>query len=120
KHSSFLSLIDSRFDISKNLTNDNGSHVVAIDKHEENGVYRLITEHFPDNDNNAITIEHNRKGVQGDFFSYTNEYAIFSIPKSKEGLNKISRDPKDYEYSNLRNWGGESLRTDAANCFYAV
>ncbi|MBK9334983.1 MAG: hypothetical protein IPM96_21920 [Ignavibacteria bacterium] len=26
----------------------------------------------------------------------------------------------DWEWSNFRNWGGESLRTDAKNCFYPV
>ncbi|MDX2372785.1 DNA methyltransferase [Psychrobacter sp. PP-21] len=120
KHSSFLSLIDSRLELSKNLINKTGAHVVAIDKHEVNGVNRLITEHFPNNNNTVVSVEHNRKGVMGDFFSYTNEYAIFSISEYRKGLNKVQRDPKDFEYSNFRNWGGESLRTDAANCFYAV
>ena len=27
---------------------------------------------------------------------------------------------KDVYWSNLRNWGGESLREDARNCFYPV
>ena len=120
KHSSFLSLIDNRLRAGQPLSATNGALVIAIDKNEENGVSRLVSEVFPDNDNVLVTIEHNRKGVQGDHFSYTNEYAIFSIPKSRGDLNQVAREECDYEYSNLRNWGGESLRTDAANCFYPI
>jgi adenine-specific DNA-methyltransferase len=120
KHSSFLSLIDNRLRAGQLLSATDGALVIAIDKNEENGVSRLVSEIFPANDNVLVTVEHNRKGVQGDHFSYTNEYAIFSIPKSRGDLNQVARDECDYEYSNLRNWGGESLRTDAANCFYPI
>lgn len=120
KHSSFLSLIYNRLEAWRSLASEDGALVVAIDKNEENGVSRVIGEMFPENDNVLVTIEHNRKGVQGDHFSYTNEYAIFSIPKARSDLNQVARDERDYEYSNLRNWGGESLRTDAANCFYPI
>lgn len=120
KHSSFLSLIDNRLRAGLPLSRSDGSLVIAIDKNEENGVSRLVSELLPENDNVLVTIEHNRKGVQGDHFSYTNEYAIFSIPKSRGDLNQVAREESDFEYSNLRNWGGESLRTDAANCFYPI
>ena len=120
KHSSFLSLIENRLSAAKPLASDNGALVIAIDKNEENGVSRLVSELFQNNDNVLVTIEHNKKGVQGDHFSCTNEYAIFSIPKSRGGLNQVAREEGDYEYSNLRNWGGESLRSDAANCFYPI
>lgn len=120
KHSSFLSLIDNRLRVGQKLSATNGTLVIAIDKNEENGVSRLISEISPENDNVLVTVEHNRKGVQGDHFSYTNEYAIFSIPKTRGDLNQVAREECDYEYSNLRNWGGESLRTDAANCFYPI
>ena len=120
KHSSFLSLIENRLMAAKPLSALDGALVIAIDKNEENGVSRIVSESFPENDNVLVTVEHNRKGVQGDHFSYTNEYAIFSVPKSRGDLNQVARDEADYEYSNLRNWGGESLRTDAANCFYPI
>jgi adenine-specific DNA-methyltransferase len=120
KHSSFLSLIENRLSISKELVNNFGSHIVAIDKNEKNSVERLIDDLFPEQDNVSITIEHNRKGVQDKHFSFTNEFAIFSIPQDKKDLNQVLRTQDDIEWSNFRNWGGESLRTDAANCFYAV
>lgn len=120
KHSSFLSLIENRLCLSRNLNTVDGSHVIAIDKYEENGVSRIVSDIFYDKDNTLVTVEHNRKGVQGDHFSYTNEYAIFSVPYTLKKLNGLPKEIDDYEWSNFRNWGGESLRTDAANCFYAV
>lgn len=120
KHSSFLSLIENRLSLSSKFTNEFGSHVIAIDKNEKNAVERLVGEIFPYNDNVSVTVEHNRKGVQDKHFSFTNEFAIFSIPLVKKDLNQVSRLEEDFEWSNFRNWGGESLRTDAANCFYAV
>ena len=120
KHSSFLSLIENRLCLSKKLNTVDGSHVIAIDKYEENFVSRIVSDIFNDKDNTLVTVEHNRKGVQGDHFSYTNEYAIFSIPYTLKKLNGLPKEIADYEWSNFRNWGGESLRTDAANCFYAV
>jgi adenine-specific DNA-methyltransferase len=120
KHSSFLSLIDSRLRRSRSLNAPDGSHVVAIDKNEGNGVHRLINQLFPTHDVVSITVEHNRKGIQDDHFSFTHEYAIFAMPAALKELNETVRPEADWEYSNFRNWGGESLRTDAANCFYAV
>jgi adenine-specific DNA-methyltransferase len=120
KHSSFLSLIEGRLCLSRTMNSRDGSHVVAIDKNERNGVFRVLCGVFPDRDNVAVTIEHNRKGVQDQHFSFTHEYAIFSIPEERKALNQARRAEADWEYSNFRNWGGESLRTDAANCFYSV
>ena len=120
KHSSFLSLIESRLMLSRGLAAASGSHVVAIDKHEANGVERLIDSVFPANDNVSVAVEHNRRGVQGDHFSYSHEHALFSVPRSRKALNRNERQEDEWEWSRFRNWGGESLRTDGANCFYAV
>ena len=120
KHSSFLSLLESRLELSRGLAVASGSHVVAIDKHEANGVERLIDSVFPANDNVSVAVEHNRRGVQGDHFSYSHEHALFSVPRSRKALNRNERQEDEWEWSPFRNWGGESLRTDGASCFYAV
>ena len=120
KHSSFLSFLANRLEISKLLNTYDGSHIIAIDKYEENLLARVVSDIFTDNDNVLITIEHNKKGTQGEHFSYSNEYAIFSISNNLRTLNQLQKQKEEYEYSNFRNWGGESLRTDAANCFYPI
>ncbi|MYH26698.1 MAG: site-specific DNA-methyltransferase [Holophagales bacterium] len=120
KHSSFLSMIESRLLLSRHLTAIDGSHVVAIDKNERNGVFRVLSQTFPHHDNVAVTVEHNRKGVQDQKFSFTHEYALFSIPPARKTLNQVERREDRWTYDNFRNWGGESRREDGAKTFYAV
>jgi adenine-specific DNA-methyltransferase len=83
---------------------------------------RHITLHeiFPNHEKHCITIVHNPRGVQGSNFSYTHEYAYFIIPIGKKTINDRMIAKKDIKWSNLRNWGGESLRSDAKNCFYSI
>ena len=120
KHSSFLSLIEARLNLSKRFNSNDGSHVVAIDKHEKNGVFYVLNGIFPSRNNVAVTVEHNRRGAQADHFSFTHEYALFSVPHERKTLNLMERPESEWKFSSFRNWGGESLRTDAANCFYPV
>jgi adenine-specific DNA-methyltransferase len=97
-----------------------GGVVVAIDKYEQNGLERILTERFSDRVITSIPVEHNRKGVQGDGFSYTNEYAVFVTHDYKGAVNRYSLPEAEWEYANLRNWGGESDRSDGRTCFYPI
>lgn len=112
--------MENRLRISKNILTDDGSTVVAIDKHEHNNLFPLLKQIYPNYDTVSVSIEHNKKGTQGDHFSFSNEYAIFVMPYDLKNLNRVEIPESDWEYSNLRNWGGESLREDAANCFYPI
>ncbi len=98
KHSSFLSLLDGRLRLSHRLAASDGSHVVAIDKNEANGVARLLDDIFAGHDNVTVTVEHNRRGTQGHHFSYTNEYALFSIPMARKELNPTFRPKDEWEW----------------------
>lgn len=119
KHSSWLTLIDNRLDKAKSLLNDNGGLTIAIDKHEQNGLERLLLDKFHGYKVTNVAVEHNKKGVQGDGFSFTNEFAIFVYPDN-HCVNRKSLPESEWEFDNLRNWGGESLRTDAKSCFYPI
>ena len=120
KDSSWISMMDNRLALSRTLRGERGSYSIAIDKWEHNNLYDLCKQNFTDSDVVNVAVEHNKKGTMGDHFSYSNEYAIFVISNSIKYLNEKVRDRKDWDYSNLRNWGGESLREDAANCFYPI
>ncbi len=120
RHSSFLSLMQDRLMAAMPLSTADGTCVVAIDENEGNTLLRLIHELYPSHDVVNVTVEHNKRGIQGDHFSYSNEFAIFILPASLKSLNRIQLSPEEWGYGNLRNWGGESLRTDAANCFYPI
>ncbi|MCR4321923.1 MAG: DNA methyltransferase [Candidatus Brocadiaceae bacterium] len=58
--------------------------------------------------------------MQGTNFSYTHEYAYFVIPSGKKTIGNRKISEQDIGWSKLRNWGGESKREDAKNCFYPI
>lgn len=120
KHSAWLSLMENRLIKSIPLQTHDASIIVAIDKWEENSLQRLLRENFGNHDIVSVAIEHNKKGVQGDHFSFSSEYAVFCVSNNLKKLKEKNRKESDWEYSSFRNWGGESLRSDAANCFYPV
>ena len=80
----------------------------------------LLKELFKTHEIHCITIVHNPRGVQGANFSYTHEYAFFVIPKGKNTIGNRKIKNEDIKWSNFRNWGSESERSDAKNCFYSV
>jgi len=120
RHSKWLSMMHHRLNLAKNLLKKDGALICAIDENEQAHLGILLEEIFNAFEQHTITIVHNPKGVQGINFSYTHEYAIFVIPKNKKII--VDRDLTESEMyiSNLRNWGNESLRTDAKNCFYPI
>ena len=120
RHSKWLSMMNKRLKLAKDLLKPDGCLICAIDKNEFARLFILLEEIFKNYEVHCITIEHNPKGVQGINFSYTNEFAFFVIPKGKKtiGMKKLTKD--EIYISNLRNWGGESLRSDAKNCFYPI
>lgn len=120
RHSKWLSMMYSRLLSAKNLLKEDGALICAIDENEHAHLGVLLEEMFPDREIHSITIVHNPRGVQGKNFSYTHEYVYFVIPKGRQTITERSIPKKERESSNLRNWGGESLRTDAKNCFYPI
>jgi len=94
--------------------------IIAIDENEQNYLGVLLDEVFPEREKHCITIIHNPRGVQGTNFSYIHEYAFFVIPKGKKVIGDREISTEEISWNNFRNWGGESRREDAKNCFYPV
>jgi len=117
RHSKWLSMMSNRLRITKNLLKDDGVLICAIDENEFYRLGLLIEEIFNDFEIHCITIVHNPRGIQGKNFSYTHEYAFFIFRKGLQviGPRKIRTD--DIDWRNLRDNGGESLRTDAKKLF---
>ena len=109
-----------RLEVAKELLKNDGSMIVAIDENEQNYLGVLLDEVFPEHEKHCITIVHNPRGVQGANFSYIHEYAFFVIPKGKKVIGDREIPTEEITWSNFRNWGGESRREDAKNCFYPV
>lgn len=118
--SSWLTFIKNRLEITKKLLKTDGVLIVAIDENEQAHLGVLLKDMFPEHEVHCITIVHNPRGVQGTNFSYIHEYAFFVIPKGKKSIGYRQIEEEDVDWSPLRNWGGESERSDAKNCFYPV
>lgn len=119
-HSSWLAFTKNRLEIGKKLLKEDGAYIIAIDENEVHYLGVLVDEVFNNFENHCITIVHNPRGVQGTNFSYTNEYAFFIFPRGKKIIGNRIIPENEIDFSNLRNWGGESLREDAKNCFYPI
>ena len=121
-HSAWISMMYSRLIVARNLLSEDGILVCAIDENELFSIGSLLKEIFGEGtyDHVCVTVVHNPRGQQGKNFSYTNEYAIFVFPKALKVIADRKIDGEDVDWSPLRNWGSESERTDAKNCFYPV
>lgn len=121
-HSAWLSMMYQRLLVARNLLTKDGVLVCAIDENEQSTLETLLREVFCEDsyDHVCVTVVHNPRGVQGKNFSYTHEYAIFVFPRDMKVIADRKIDEEDVDWSPLRNWGSESERTDAKNCFYPV
>ncbi len=120
KRSTWLTFMYNRLIAAKDLLRKDGILIVAIDENEQPHLGVMLKEFFKDYEVHCITIVHNPRGVQGTNFSYTHEYAFFVVPKGQKLIGNRIIDESEIDFSNLRNWGGESLRRDAKNCFYPI
>lgn len=120
RHSKWLSMMSKRLWLAKTLLKDDGFLICAIDDNEVNHLGVLLEEIFKDYEIHCATIVHNPRGVQGTNFSYTHEYSFFVFRKGLKVIGSRMLNEDEIYWSNLRNWGGESERTDARNCFYPI
>ena len=118
--STWLVFMKTRLELAKRFLTGDGVLVVAIDKNEQPRLQILIEELFPEYDVDCITVIHNPRGTIGTNFSYTHEFAIFVTPKGKKTICNRTLAEDEIEWAPLRNWGSESKRTDAKNCFYPI
>ncbi len=118
RHSRWLSFMEKRLHLAKSLLKADGVLIVTIDHNEQHRLNMLIEEVFPSHEVTTVVIQHNPRGIQGDNFSWTHEYALFVTPNGRKVVAEVALEEPDL--SNFRNWGGQSLRTDARNCFYPV
>ncbi|MCY4307165.1 MAG: site-specific DNA-methyltransferase [Rhodobacteraceae bacterium] len=121
-HSDWLSMMYQRLKVAKNILAKDGVLVCAIDENEFGTLSVLMKEIFSGAawEHAYITVVHNPRGQQGDNFAYINEWLIFVYPNGGKVIGDRKISDKDVKWSQFRNWGGESLRTDAKNCFYPV
>ena len=120
-HSRWASMMARRLAAAKDLLKDDGVLICAIDENEIATLKLLLEEIFGSSYVvDVITIIHNPRGIQGDNFSYTNEFAMFVYKKGYTVITNRVVKEEEIDWRDLRDNGGESLRTDARNCFYGI
>lgn len=121
-HTNWLNLMYPRLLLARELLRDDGVLICTIDENEQANLSVMLADVFPEGgfDHVCVTIVHNPRGVQGTNFSYTHEYALFVYRKGGKRICNRRIADEDVDWSQFRNWGTESERTDAKNCFYPV
>lgn len=121
-HTDWLNMMYPRLRLAKDLLTEDGVLVCSIDENEVDTLSLMLKQIFGESsfEHTCVTVVHNPRGQQGTNFSHTNEYAIFVYPKGMKVISDRIIADEDVTWSQLRNWGSESARTDAKNCFYPV
>lgn len=121
-HSNWLSMMYSRILIARKLLREDGVLICAIDENELATLSQLLKGVFGEGvyDYFYVSVIHNPRGQQGKNFSYINDYLIFVYPTGKKVIADKKIPEEKIKWSQFRNWGGKSLRSDAKNCFYPV
>ncbi len=126
KHSSWLSLIQDRVDVSLPLLKDVFVYVTAIDEVENMRLGLMYLDLFAGCEDACVSIVHNPTGQQGDNFSFTHEFAHFVYPKNMNCIGLEDReDPLRESTPDIRplrnvSSGKNHFRQSAANCFYPI
>lgn len=119
KHSSWISLMFDRLNISKSILKDEGNYAIAIDEVEQEVLGQIITQVFSERVKACLPMQHNPRGQQGKNLSFCHEFMYLIYPSdNKKYINDVPK-PK-IDARNLRDSGTESDRTDARNCFYPI
>lgn len=135
RHSKWLSFMDSRLRIAKNLLADDGIICVTIDDYELPRLAMLLDDIFGvEHRLGTVVIRNNPQGrstVKG--FSINHEYALFyekttksnvgRLPRSDKQLERypeIDEDGQGYLWENFRKTGSDSHRSDRPKQFYPL
>ena len=122
KHSSWLTLMSDRLYQSSFLKADNGVLNIAIDSAEQKELGVLLKQIYAPHNHevHCIPVIHNPRGIQGKNISYMHEYLYYVYQADRNVLEEIPIKETEWEYSNLRNWGGESERIHGKTLFYGI
>ena len=118
RHSKWLSMMEKRLKLAKNLLSKQGVLVVTIDDNEFCPLGLLLDEIFPNKERTTVVIKYNPAGTARSGFSRCHEYAIYLLNPGQEIEKKPA--PLDERSRNLRRNGNNSNRSDSPSMFYPI
>lgn len=132
KHSKWLSMMEKRLLLAKQLLKDNGIIVVTIDDHEFATLNLLLNEIFEEENHlGTIVIKNNPSGRStASGFSIAHEYALFYSKSSEIKIGRLKRTEKQisrygekdctgcYEWVNFRKHGG--YKYESPKMYYPI
>lgn len=120
RHSKWLSFMNKRLILAKNLLKDTGALICAIDDYELNTLGLILEEIFPSYDKNIIVVEHHPQGAGSNTISRTHEYAYVLTPKGL-GIEGRITNSEENRWSLKRSGQGENnWRKNRPNQFFAI
>lgn len=139
RHSKWLSMMEKRLRLAKELLKPDGVLIVTVDEHEVNNLGVLLREEvFKGYTTYMVNVVHNPKGTYKSNFARVDEYAIFCVPndleliqpmggelfaqaKTPDEMVQIAENDSEIEMLYLRRRGQESgHRRQRPNQFYAI
>lgn len=121
RSSKWLSMMQKRLVLAKQLLKNDGVLIVTIDDYELYHLGILLEEIYPEYDQYIVSIEHNKRGRRGKNFAKSNEFAIFIVPKNKDIIQEeMMTEIIGGETRNLRRTGSGSLRSQRWRKFYPI
>ena len=134
--SKWLSFMEKRLLLTRNVMKEESVLVVTIDEHEINTLGMLLKKCFPDAEITLVTMVINPKGVGSRRFSRVEEYAYYcffgegaEIKRIKDDLLTFGADlldlddwddEKEPRWNGLLRSGSNSRRQDRKNMFYPI
>ncbi len=125
KHASWLSLMENRINVARNLLRDDSVFEIAIDE-VENARLCLLNDALLDfySGRADVSIVINPSGQQGKNFSTSSEYVHFYFQDEPNMLAKEIRSEENADIRGFMNGakgeGGNYLRTSGKTCFYPI
>ncbi|MEN9881395.1 MAG: hypothetical protein RLZZ308_578 [Candidatus Parcubacteria bacterium] len=119
RHSKWVSYMNRRLLLAKNVLKEKGVLICAIDENEHANLGLLIKQIFTNYTVDCVTVVHNPRGVQGKNFSYNHEYIYFAYPNDG-GKYIADAEREETLERNFRVDGGNSPRSTSKTMFYPI
>lgn len=127
RHSKWLSFMEKRLKIAKNLLNPStGVLIVTIDEHEVHRLRMLLDELFPEFYIQMVTYVSNPTGATQGRFSRVEEYALYCfakdayVPSGDDPMIGENETSSTVRWKSLLRSGTNASRADRKNMFYPI